>query len=186
MAIGQWSYNGSVLWLCLNFTNAIHFRNHSHLLANDFLSHITEMGCWHWWSSLSKLEAKPSRDSCWYSVAFLLGVISYSEVFLVFNFQIPPEQIRNEPGEDFLHLLKEWDCICRKYGREEKELRSKMFREADQDKQSRRNDKKSCEYEVERLVDICYGDPTDTGKRGLKFKVKLFSLKTCLYFQLDK
>lgn len=28
------------------------------------------------------------------------------------------------------------------------------------------------EYEVSRLVDICFGDPNETGKRGLNFKVK--------------
>lgn len=27
------------------------------------------------------------------------------------------------------------------------------------------------EFEVSRLVDICYGDPANVGKRGLKFKV---------------
>lgn len=32
------------------------------------------------------------------------------------------------------------------------------------------------EYEVSRLVDICYGDPSESGERGLKFKVSLFIL----------
>lgn len=27
------------------------------------------------------------------------------------------------------------------------------------------------EYEVSSLVDICYGDPSNTGEHGLKFKV---------------
>lgn len=27
------------------------------------------------------------------------------------------------------------------------------------------------EYEVSNIVDICYGDPADEGKPGLKFKV---------------
>ncbi|KAG6382774.1 hypothetical protein SASPL_157516 [Salvia splendens] len=59
----------------------------------------------------------------------------------------PETQVtRNEAAEDFFDLLKEWDRICRKYGKyEQKELR---------------------------LVDICYGDPSDSGKRGLKFKVR--------------
>ncbi|XP_073114206.1 DNA (cytosine-5)-methyltransferase CMT2 isoform X2 [Elaeis guineensis] len=30
----------------------------------------------------------------------------------------------------------------------------------------------AAEYEVLRIVDICYGDPTNVGKRGLKFKVR--------------
>ncbi|KAI3457882.1 hypothetical protein Pfo_014545 [Paulownia fortunei] len=85
----------------------------------------------------------------------------------------PETQIRNESAEDFLDLLKEWDSMCRKYGsHEEKELRSRIIREADEDKQSKRDHKISSEYEVEKLVDICYGDPTDTGKRGLNFKVR--------------
>ncbi|KAL3630783.1 hypothetical protein CASFOL_023767 [Castilleja foliolosa] len=83
-------------------------------------------------------------------------------------------QVRNESADDFLDLLKEWDSICRKYGRHvapgEKKLRSRINRE--EGKQSKRDLKKSGEYEVEKLVDICYGDLTDTGKRGLKFKVR--------------
>lgn len=70
--------------------------------------------------------------------------------------------------------MKEWDRICRKYGKyEQKELRSKIVREADNVKKSELNQESSCEYEVARLVDICYGDPSDSGKRGLKFKVQL-------------
>ncbi|KAL8551225.1 hypothetical protein ACS0TY_000347 [Phlomoides rotata] len=84
----------------------------------------------------------------------------------------PETQVRNESAEDFLDLLKEWNCLCKKYGKYEgKELRSKTDMQADE-KQSKTNDKNSCEYEVERLLDVCYGDPTDTGKRELKFKVR--------------
>ncbi|KAG6400740.1 hypothetical protein SASPL_137582 [Salvia splendens] len=86
----------------------------------------------------------------------------------------PETQVtRNEAAEDFFDLLKEWDRICRKYGKyEQKELRSKIVREADNVKKSELNQESSCEYEVARLVDICYGDPSDSGKRGLKFKVR--------------
>ncbi|KAH6754998.1 chromomethylase 2 [Perilla frutescens var. hirtella] len=85
----------------------------------------------------------------------------------------PNTQIRNEAAEDFLDLLKEWDRMCGRFGKyADKELRSKIFREADEVKKSKLNQESSCEYEVERLVDICYGDPSDTGKRGLKFKVR--------------
>ncbi|KAL6533426.1 hypothetical protein OROMI_027538 [Orobanche minor] len=84
-------------------------------------------------------------------------------------------QIRNESAEDFLHVLKEWDILCKKYGsHEEKEPRSGINREADEDRQSKRDHKNSTEYEVEKIVDLCYGDPTGTGKRGLKFKVRWF------------
>ncbi|XP_057800624.1 DNA (cytosine-5)-methyltransferase CMT2-like isoform X1 [Salvia miltiorrhiza] len=81
--------------------------------------------------------------------------------------------IRNEAAEDFLDLLKEWDCMCRKYGKyDQKELRLKTVREADEVKLSKKNQESSCEYEVARLIDICYGDPSNSGKRGLKFKVR--------------
>lgn len=104
--------------------------------------------------------------------SFLFKLLSTNllEVYLVFRFLI--EQIRNEAGEDFLDLLKEWDCICRKYGKYvEKGLRSKLDTEADEAKKSKLNQESSCEYEVARLIDICYGDPSDTGKRGIYFKV---------------
>lgn len=51
----------------------------------------------------------------------------------------------------------------------------RIGREADKDRQSTMHCKKSDEYEVEKLVDICFGDPTKTGKRGLKLKVNLYS-----------
>lgn len=49
------------------------------------------------------------------------------------------------------------------------------------------------EYEVLRLVDICYGDPTDVGKHGLKFKVCslihfllfVFKIFNAFYFTLE-
>ncbi|KAL0299801.1 UNVERIFIED_CONTAM: DNA (cytosine-5)-methyltransferase CMT2 [Sesamum radiatum] len=70
-------------------------------------------------------------------------------------------------------LLKEWDCMCKRYGSHEgKELRRRIIGETDEQKGSKMDHKSSDEYEVEKLVDICYGDPTETGKRGLKFKVR--------------
>lgn len=47
-----------------------------------------------------------------------------------------------------------------------------MVREADVVKKSELNEESSGEYEVARLIDICYGDPSNKGKRGLKFKVQ--------------
>ncbi|KAL0400479.1 UNVERIFIED_CONTAM: DNA (cytosine-5)-methyltransferase CMT2 [Sesamum latifolium] len=85
----------------------------------------------------------------------------------------PETQIRNESAEDLLDLLKEWDCMCKRYGSHEgKELRRRINGETDEDKRSKMDHKNSDEYEVEKLVDICYGDPTETGKLGLKFKVR--------------
>lgn len=55
----------------------------------------------------------------------------------------------------------------------EKGLRSKLDTRADEVKKSKLNQESSCEYEVARLIDICYGDPCDTGKRGINFKVNV-------------
>lgn len=44
-------------------------------------------------------------------------------------------------------------------------------KEATESSSSTEDDSEPEEYEVEKLVDICYGDPDKTGERGLKFKV---------------
>ncbi|XP_022866302.1 DNA (cytosine-5)-methyltransferase CMT2-like, partial [Olea europaea var. sylvestris] len=81
-------------------------------------------------------------------------------------------QIRNESAEDFLDLLKEWDRLYKKYVNcEVRELKSRV-REVDEDINLKADGKRNREYEVDKLVAICYGDPTETGKRGLKFKVR--------------
>lgn len=70
-------------------------------------------------------------------------------------------------AEDFLALLKEWENLC-------KELLSSdvnQLEDANDDEDS--DDSLSPgEFEVETLLDICYGDPNDTKKRGLYFKVR--------------
>ncbi|XP_077244764.1 DNA (cytosine-5)-methyltransferase 1-like isoform X2 [Tasmannia lanceolata] len=81
----------------------------------------------------------------------------------------PETQVRNESAGDFFLLLKEWIGLCKKYvgGSVEKAQRSTS-------KISKVDDSKISqgEYEVSRLVGICYGDPMETGMHGLKFKVR--------------
>ncbi|KAL8049273.1 hypothetical protein ABFX02_06G010900 [Erythranthe guttata] len=85
----------------------------------------------------------------------------------------PETQIRHGSAEDFLDLLKEWDSLCRQYGsHEEKELVTRLTEEADEDMQSKEDREKSCEYEVEKIVDIRFSAITKSGNRGLKFKVR--------------
>ncbi|KAM7269865.1 hypothetical protein ACFE04_025362 [Oxalis oulophora] len=78
----------------------------------------------------------------------------------------PETQIRNESAEDFLDLVKAWDKLCEKYLVKEDLQTSKPLKSEDIDKVP------PGEFEVERLIDICFGDPTDTGKCGLKFQVR--------------
>ncbi|XP_024030561.1 DNA (cytosine-5)-methyltransferase CMT3 isoform X2 [Morus notabilis] len=83
----------------------------------------------------------------------------------------PDTNVRNEAAEDFIELLKEWEKLCKRYRSTKVERthpsRSKASRESENDDELPSDD----EFEVSRFVDICYGDPAHTGKRGLKFKV---------------
>ncbi|KAM7252040.1 hypothetical protein ACFE04_023923 [Oxalis oulophora] len=82
----------------------------------------------------------------------------------------PETQIRNESAEDFLDLLKAWDRLCKQYSVNDCMKTSKSIRGV-KSKSKVNNEIPPGEYEVESLVNICFGDPTDTGKRGLKFLV---------------
>lgn len=87
----------------------------------------------------------------------------------------PETHVRNEAAEDFLELLKEWQKLCKRYavndvGRTHKS-RSMASSMSKQNKNSSNDDDIAPgEYEVARLVDICYGKTDKRGKRGLKFK----------------
>lgn len=82
--------------------------------------------------------------------------------------------MRNESAEDFLDLLKEWDKLCKRYNVNDTErtipLRSKSSGVKEQGN-SQAHDIPDDELEVSRLVDICYGDPSQTGNRRLYLKV---------------
>jgi len=70
-------------------------------------------------------------------------------------------------AEDFLSLLKEWEKLC-------KELLSSdanQQEDANIDEDSDDDSLSPGEFEVETLLDICYGDPNYTRKHGLYFKV---------------
>lgn len=89
----------------------------------------------------------------------------------------PETQIRNESAQDFLSLLKEWDKLCKRYavnnaGSVTKSC-SRVSRATQNDVKSRSQSKgQSDELEVASVVDICYGDPCNTRKRGLYFQVR--------------
>ncbi|XP_057997025.1 DNA (cytosine-5)-methyltransferase CMT2 isoform X3 [Hevea brasiliensis] len=90
----------------------------------------------------------------------------------------PETHVRNEAAEDFLELLKEWEKLCKKYVVKDVEgiyrlrsMTSTIANENENKSSPKDDDIPPGEYEVSRLVDICYGDPNETGKRGLKFKV---------------
>ncbi|KAF6138750.1 hypothetical protein GIB67_040882 [Kingdonia uniflora] len=78
----------------------------------------------------------------------------------------PGTYVRNESAEDFIDLLREWEKLCKRYKVASVE---KTRRESKKNPEDNSKDPPGV-FEVFKLVDICYGDPSKTGKRGLKFK----------------
>ncbi|TYJ23111.1 hypothetical protein E1A91_A08G169000v1, partial [Gossypium mustelinum] len=88
----------------------------------------------------------------------------------------PEAHVRNEAADDFLQLLKEWEKLCKQYRVKNLERtypsRSKISETVWNNASSAKgSDTPPDEHEVSSLVDICYGDPCNTGNHGLKFKV---------------
>ncbi|CAI0418779.1 unnamed protein product [Linum tenue] len=88
----------------------------------------------------------------------------------------PGTQVRGEPAEDFLALLKEWEKLCKKYMDtvpEKTHSRRSMASKAENWNDDRLNeaDVAAGEFEVSKIVDICFGHPSSSGNHGLKLKV---------------
>ncbi|KAJ0635442.1 putative DNA (cytosine-5-)-methyltransferase [Helianthus annuus] len=81
----------------------------------------------------------------------------------------PDTQIRNESASDFLDLIKEWDKLCKKYPVKK---RTRHVPPDDVIPSKEHNVVPKDEYEVEKVVDICYSELSGSSKRGLKFKVR--------------
>jgi DNA (cytosine-5)-methyltransferase 1 len=92
----------------------------------------------------------------------------------MYCFPICEIQVRNEPAENFLSLIKEWEKLC-----EEFVFKPPESAESDvDDDEEPENQSDSEEFEVEKFLSICYGDPNEAKKPGLYFKVCL--LQTCI------
>jgi DNA (cytosine-5)-methyltransferase 1 len=77
--------------------------------------------------------------------------------------------VRNEKAGDFLALLKEWDALCKKYiVQKDITIESEVAQSLTDDEDEPVSEEI---FEVEKLLDICYGDPNSTGQVGLWFKV---------------
>ncbi|KAK9096007.1 hypothetical protein Sjap_021504 [Stephania japonica] len=88
----------------------------------------------------------------------------------------PETQVRNEPADEFLTLLKEWERLCKEFSLLGTETSKKRFTSTTclDDNETVEDDSKvpSGEFEVGRLVGICFGDPNNTRKEKLHFKVR--------------
>lgn len=85
--------------------------------------------------------------------------------------------MRNEAAEDFLSLLKEWEKLCKEFQllgshqSEDLNLEPKNSHVDDDEDGSDESSVYSDEFEVGKLLSVCYGDPNKIKKRGLYFKV---------------
>lgn len=84
--------------------------------------------------------------------------------------------MRNEKADDFLCLLREWEKLCKEFRLVDSDMEDSDFEEnnlgCDEDKDhDDESPVSSGEYEVEKLLSICYGDPNEIEKTGLYFEV---------------
>ncbi|KAI5321117.1 hypothetical protein L3X38_030188 [Prunus dulcis] len=95
----------------------------------------------------------------------------------------PETEVRNESAEDFLSLLKEWRKLCFYFNLvETKDSENDQFdffetedeeeEEEDGDSGNDENDSDDPEFEVDYVLEVCYGDPNKIKKRGLYFKIR--------------
>ncbi|KAL8091291.1 DNA (cytosine-5)-methyltransferase 1-like [Apium graveolens] len=90
----------------------------------------------------------------------------------------PETKVRNEAAENFLCLLKEWQKLCIEFGvlgskQNEDEASETISSESNNDEDNSKDSSVSTgEFEVQKLLDVCYGDPNKVQKPGLHFKVR--------------
>ncbi|EPS61564.1 hypothetical protein M569_13232, partial [Genlisea aurea] len=84
----------------------------------------------------------------------------------------PETQVRNESAEDFLELIKQWKKLSEQQYITDVENESEGLQKAEHHPTKSEPNKPTDEYEVLRLVDICYGDPCNNGSRSLHFQVR--------------
>jgi hypothetical protein len=89
-------------------------------------------------------------------------------------------------AEDFLDLIKAWEKLCQKYLNGDRDASVKRrkgnSRTSNFNKRNSFSSLDEEEYEVWKLVDICYGDPNNIGNRGLHFKVLItLYLQFCIH-----
>ncbi|KAJ4756664.1 DNA (cytosine-5-)-methyltransferase family protein [Rhynchospora pubera] len=84
----------------------------------------------------------------------------------------PRTQVRNEKADNFLKLLKEWEKLVEEYNVEnEHTIDMSDYSEKSDTEEDNNSKLPKGVFEVAKLVNICYGDPQNTGDVGIKFLV---------------
>ncbi|KAL1550055.1 Alpha-1,3-mannosyltransferase cmt1 [Salvia divinorum] len=87
----------------------------------------------------------------------------------------PNTEVRNEDAENFFVLLKEWESLCKKFnvvGSKDIEIEPQGSDSDESEVDDGVVAPAEGEYEVQKLLAICYGDPNQKKKTGLYFKVR--------------
>ncbi|XP_043693365.1 DNA (cytosine-5)-methyltransferase 1-like [Telopea speciosissima] len=89
----------------------------------------------------------------------------------------PETEVRNETAKDFLELLKEWEKLCKNFslfGKEKVPISKDDEDEVEDEDEDEEDTSTNHEedFEVGRLLGICFGDPNKIKKRGLYFRVR--------------
>lgn len=93
----------------------------------------------------------------------------------------PESQVRNESAENFLFLLKEWEKLCASYSLFESNIAPHPFLkltteedevEDEEEDDNSEGDGDSEVFEVEEVLDMCYGDPKESDSTGLYLKIR--------------
>nr|GMD31109.1 DNA (cytosine-5)-methyltransferase CMT3-like [Ipomoea batatas] len=101
--------------------------------------------------------------------------------------------VRNESAEDFLALLKEWEQLCVSCllikgncsphpHLNISDIDGEAEDENSEDDEGAENVNGEV-YEVEHILDVCYGDPNGIKKPGLYFKVHFETTVSCYFFR---
>ncbi|PIA27393.1 hypothetical protein AQUCO_07800023v1 [Aquilegia coerulea] len=85
----------------------------------------------------------------------------------------PETEVRNEDAGSFLSLLKEWRKLCQKFSLlGTTQTPASYFMDDENDRAAYGPKPTSGEFEVGKMVGICYGDPNKLNKVCLHFKVR--------------
>ncbi|XP_051199120.1 DNA (cytosine-5)-methyltransferase CMT1 [Lolium perenne] len=84
----------------------------------------------------------------------------------------PRTHVRTEKAENFLKLLQEWDKLCKEYDVRNSTCLPRISNDDEDDENGVNEPLSEGTFEVEKLVDICYGDPNKIETDGLWFKVR--------------
>ncbi|KAJ6805850.1 DNA (cytosine-5)-methyltransferase CMT3-like [Iris pallida] len=88
------------------------------------------------------------------------------------KFNHPETEVRNELAQDFLAVLHEWERLCQKFGFGNENVLPEEDSSDDDEGPDEGSTVSSGEFEVGKIIDMCYGETSGVKKVGLKFKVR--------------